>query len=128
MPTLPNALGTPQDMGVVAPDASRLIPHYEAGQVGEAMQGFGDIAGQAGNQLQDVQDRLSQAAAEQDFISRKLDIDQQFASDADYATAPQRYRQALLQALDASSQGIVGPVQRADFQQQMSRFNARALL
>jgi hypothetical protein len=96
MPRLPEALGTPQD--------------------------FSDDAGQGVDQIQDVQDRLSRAAAEQDFISKKLDLDQQFAGDTDYATAPQRYRQALLGALNDTSQGILGPVQRADFQQQMSRF------
>src|SRR5260370_236258 len=122
MPKPPEALGTPQDVGVVPPAPSRIIPHYEAGQVGGAMQGFARDLGQSANQIQDVQDRLSRAAAEQDFISRKLDIDQQFASDTDYTTAPQRYRQALLQTLNDTSQGILGPVQRADFQQQMSRF------
>jgi hypothetical protein len=95
MPRLPEALGTPQD--------------------------FGDNAGQGVDPVQDVQDRLSRAAAEQDFISNKLDLDQQFAADADYATAPQRYRQALLQALNDTSQSILAPAQRADFQQQMSR-------
>jgi hypothetical protein len=122
MPKLPEALGTPDSLGVVPPDPSRLIPRYEAGQVGAAAQGFGRDLGQAGAQLQDTQDRLARAAAEQDFISQKLDLDQQFASDPDYATAPQRYRQALLQALNQTSQGILGPVQRAGFQQQMSRF------
>ncbi|HXA70010.1 MAG TPA: hypothetical protein VNW24_06150 [Stellaceae bacterium] len=122
MPKLPEALGTPQDVGAVAPDPSRIIPHYEAGQVGAAMQGFARDLGASANQVQDVQDRLSRAAAEQDFISKKLDIDQQFAGDTDYATAPQRYRQALLQTLNDTSQSILGPVQRADFQQQMSRF------
>jgi hypothetical protein len=97
MPTLPTALGTPQD-------------------------GFGDIAGQSVSQDLDLQDRLNRAAAERDFISKKLDLDQQFAGDSDYATAPQRYRQSLLQALNDTSQGILGPAQRADFQQQMSRF------
>ena len=95
MPRLPEALGTPQD--------------------------FGDDAGQSVDQILDVQDRLNRAAAEQDFTSKKLDIDQQFASDEDYSTAPQRYRQALLQTLNDTSQGILGPAQRADFQQQMSR-------
>src|SRR5690348_2552776 len=95
MPRLPEALGTPQD--------------------------FGDNAGQGVDPVQDVQDRLSRAAAEQDFISNKLDLDQEFAGDADYATAPQRYRQALLQALNDTSQSILAPAQRADFQQQMSR-------
>src|SRR5260370_19582725 len=122
MARLPEALGTPQDVGAVAADPSRIIPHYEAGQVGAAMQGFARDLGASANQVQDVQDRLSRAAAEQDFISQKLDIDQQFAGDTDYATAPQRYRQALLQTLNDTSQGILGPVQRADFQQQMSRF------
>jgi hypothetical protein len=121
MPRLPEALGTPQDLGAVPPDPSRLIPHYEAGQVGAAMQGFARDLGASANQIQDVQDRLARAAAEQDFISRKLDLDQQFASDPDYSTAPQRYRQSLLQALNDTSQGIAGPAQRADFQRQMSR-------
>jgi hypothetical protein len=122
MPKLPEALGTPDSLGVVPPDPSRLMPRYQAGQVGEAMQGFGRDLSQAGAQLQDTQDRLARAAAEQDFISQKLDLDQQFASDSDYATAPQRWRQALLQALNQTSQGILGPVQRAGFEQQMSRF------
>src|SRR5260370_25391733 len=122
MPRLPEALGTPQDVGGVAADPSRIVPHYEAGQVGAAMQRFGDIAGQSVGQIQDVQDRLNRAAAEQDFISNKLDLDQQFAGDTDYATAPQRYRQALLQTLNDTSQGIMGPAQRVDFQQQMSSF------
>jgi hypothetical protein len=122
MPKLPDALGTPQDLGAVPPDPSPLIPHYQAGQVGAAMQGFAGDLGASANQILDLQDRLSRAAAEQDFISRKLDLDQQFASDPDYSTAPQRYRQSLLQALNDTSQGILGPAQRADFQQQMSRF------
>jgi len=122
MPRLPEALGTPQDLGAVPPDPSRIIPHYQAGQVGAAMQGFAGDLGASANQILDVQDRLSRAAAEQDFISRKLDLDQQFTSDTDYTTAPQRYRQSLLQALNDTSQGILGPAQRADFQQQMSRF------
>ena len=62
MPRLPEALGTPQDVGVVPPDASRIIPNYEAGQIGAAMQRFGSIAGQSIDQIQDVQDRLSRAA------------------------------------------------------------------
>src|SRR5215468_1336555 len=106
MPKLPEALGTSQDLGVVPPDPTRLIPRYEAGQVGAALQGFARDLGQAGAQLQDTQDRLNRAAAEQDFISQKLDLDQQFASDGDYTTAPRRYRQALLQALNQTSQGI----------------------
>ena len=122
MPRLPEALGTPQDLGAVPPDPSRLIPHYQAGQVGAAMQGFASDLGASANQIFDVQDRLNRAAAEQDFISKKLDLDQQFASDPDYSTAPQRYRQSLLQALNDTSRGILGPAQRADFQQQMSRF------
>src|SRR5260370_37643659 len=109
MPKLPEALGTPQDVGVVAPDPSRIVPHYEAGQVGAAMQGFARDLGAGANQDQDVQDRLNRAAAEQDFISKKLDIDQQFAGDTDYATAPQRYRQALLPTLHDTSQGILCP-------------------
>ena len=122
MPKLPEALGTPQDLGAVPPDPSRLIPHYQAGQDGAAMQGFASDLGASANQIFDVQDRLNRAAAEQDFISKKLDLDQQFASDPDYTTAPQRYRQSLLQALNDTSRGILGPAQRADFQQQMSRF------
>ena len=31
MPKLPDALGTPSDLGAVPPDPSRLIPRYEAG-------------------------------------------------------------------------------------------------
>jgi hypothetical protein len=122
MPKLPDALGTPDQLGAVPPDPSRIIPHYDAGQVGAAMQGFARDLGQSASQIQDVQDRLSSAAAEQDFISRKLDLDQQFAGDPDYSTAPQRYRQSLLQALNDTSQTIAGPLQRALFQQQMSRF------
>src|SRR5260370_8755737 len=81
MPRLPDALGTPDQVGVVSPDPSRIIPHYEAGQVGAAMPRFGDIAGQTGNQIQDVHDPLTRAAAEQDFISPNLAIHQPFAGD-----------------------------------------------
>ena len=95
MPKLPEALGTPDQLGAVPPDPSRIIPHYDAGQVGAAMQGFARDLGASASQIQDTQDRLSSAAAEQGFISRKLDLDQQFASDPDYSTAPQRYRQSL---------------------------------
>src|SRR5258708_39873947 len=97
MPKLPEALGTPQDVGVVAADPSRIVPHYEAGQVGAAMQRFGGIAGQSVGQVQGVQARLNRAAADADFISEKLDSDQEFAGDTDYATAAPPYRQALLQ-------------------------------
>ena len=70
------------------------------------------------------QDKIERAAAEQSFLSRKLDLDDAFAQDTDYASAPQRYAAALRQAADETTAGLAGAAQRADFHASAMRFAA----
>lgn len=114
---------------IVIPQADRPTVSYTGGQAqaaaitaGQATAGLGDEMVKAGGQIQDTQNKLARASAEQAFLSKKLDIDQQFANDPDFATAPQRYRAALQGALTQTSQGIMGASQRADFSNNMARW------
>ena len=116
------------DIPLQTPQPDRPIVSYRGGQpqeaaVGadEAVAGLGQTMQQAGATIQDASDRLQRAHAEQDFISKKLDLDQQFAQDTDYATVPQRYRAALTDAMNQSAGSIATASQRADFLGTMSR-------
>lgn len=125
MPQLPGASAVPY----VVPVPTRRQVSYTGGiaqqagvQAGQATAEFGQAEQQSGLQIQAAQDQLNSAAAEQSFLSKKLDIDQQFVNDQDPATAPQRYRSALQGVLNDSSQGLVTPTARAAFQTRMSRW------
>ena len=119
MPKLPEALGTPQDLGAVPPDPSRLIPHYQAGQVGAAMQGLGGDMAQAAGELQQAHDKQAAAEGLNQFLDKKLELDQAAQSDPNYAGAAQRYGQSLQQAAQQASAGISNPGARAEFQMQL---------
>jgi hypothetical protein len=114
---------------ILAPQMQRQLGTYQPGAVqraqeaeGAAAAQFGQAAEKTGTQLLDVQDRMNAAAAEQTFLSKKLDIDEQFAKDTDYPTLPQRYRAAMQGALNQTSQIIGSPVQRSDFTNRMARW------
>lgn len=130
MATLPGDAVSPSGtQGYISPRADRPMVGYTGGIAQRAGIGAGEAVGRLGmtgleaaNTIQDTHDKITAAAAEQDFISKKLDLDEQFARDPDYQTAPQRYRTALQQALIQSGAPITGGVQRADFQNRMARW------
>lgn len=120
MARLPTAIPTEApDLGVVQPDASRAIPSYTPGQVGEAMQVAARQIGQSADELQDTQDRLAAAQGVSAFLTKKLQLDQAAETDQDYATLPDRYSAQLQLAAQQASSGITSPVRRAEFQTQL---------
>jgi hypothetical protein len=130
MATLPGDSISPSGtQGFIAPQADRPTVGYTGGiaqragiGLGEGIGRLGMVGEEAAMTIQDTQDKLAAANAEQNFLSKKLDLDQQFATDKDPATAPQRYRAALQGALAETGQGITGNVQRVDYQNRMSRW------
>lgn len=117
-----------QDLGLVLPQADRPIVSYrggiaEEGQIaqGQALAKFGQDMSAGAGEIQTAHDKVNYASAYNTFLQKKLDIDTQFQTDKDFATAPQRYGQALQ---DASTQaGSV--IQSSDLRSQFEDTTAR---
>jgi len=115
MPTLPDAssLGrrpTPQPSLSIVSGVDD--PRNQALQ--NVAQGIGDV-GQAMLNRQDRQDELSYANAKSQFLQTKVQLDQQFKNDQDFATAPQRYQEAITKAQQDAANSIGSARYRSEF-------------
>jgi hypothetical protein len=127
MPRIPG--DAPQDITPVLPQATRPLASYQGGVAQRAGVALGETEAQAGQEgfrsaveVQNAQDRIAMAHGMQDFLAKKLQIEQQIENDPDYQTAPQRYQQALTRAAQDSGAEIRSPVMRAEFQSGLSHF------
>lgn len=123
-------------IGLQSLEPSRNIGEYRAGLEQDAAaegdaqytqaegQAFGTLAKgvqSAGTEIADAQDNINFAASYGQFLQKKLQLDQQFQSDPDYTTAPQRYSAAIQQAAQDSSKGIASSELRSQFMSRVAR-------
>ena len=127
-------LPTASDLGLPdVPVSSRPVLVYDAGIAQKAaitadqMEAQGGAAAGAGiekfgDAAQETQTKLETASAMQDFIGKKLDLDQAALTDTDYSTLPTRYRQGIADAAQSASAAISLPSARAQFMEMGSRY------
>lgn len=85
------------------------------GQLGQGEEKLGQGLGQAGagmGDLQQAQAHYQFAQANADFVTKRIDLDASLEHDQDYATLPQRYREAVTQLQQNSAQQIGNPAMR----------------
>lgn len=88
MPRLPDAA----DLGQrPAPQSSRPIARYSAGQVGDAAAGLAAVGGQIADRSAESQDRLESAYAESALLRGQLETMDELEKDNDYTTYQARY-------------------------------------
>lgn len=91
MPTIP----TVTSLKRVIPQGERPAARVRnAGAIGDAAAQFGNAVVQTGDVL-DRRARYDAAMAEEEFLSRKYELDNEIENDNDYATIPQRYDEKL---------------------------------
>lgn len=90
----------------------------------ESIAGLGSEIGRAGERYsasvasaQDQQDRLSYVYATSNLLKGKIDADEKFAQDPDYATWVPRYNAQMGKLAESYGSTISNPVLRAQFQQ-----------
>ncbi len=91
MPTIPTVTSIKR----VIPTGQRPVAVVRnAGAIGEAMADVGDAAVDLGESI-NRRARYDAAMAEEEFLSRKYELDNEIENDPDYATLPQRYDERL---------------------------------
>ncbi|MGH6714574.1 MAG: hypothetical protein ACREDC_00120 [Bradyrhizobium sp.] len=119
---MPIRMPSPEQVGLSAPTAETPISSYQGGvaaqgaiAVGQAVQRGGLEINQTGQAFQQAQDLSQVAGANSNFLQKKVQLDQQFASDTDYTTSPQRYSEALTGVLNDAANGIQNDQAREQF-------------
>lgn len=110
--------GNPNEQQQVSRAALRgsAMPEVLAGvgaEIGRAGERYGASVAKAQNE----QDRLSYVYATSNLLKGKLDADEKFASDPDYATWAPRYKAQLGKLAESYGSTIRDPALRAQFQQ-----------
>ena len=123
------SLPSPIQIGVTLPQADRPLPNFgevsdALNQRAEAAANFGRGLSQVGGAIQDVQDKLNFAAANGQFLQKKLQLDQQFETDTNYATKPQRYAQAISDIANQTASTINSADLRSEFIDRTMRWQA----
>jgi hypothetical protein len=125
---------TASDLGLPdVPVSSRPVLVYDAGiaqkaaitadqMITQGGQAAGAGVEKFGDAAQETQNKLETASAMQDFIGKKLDLDQAALTDKDYTTLPDRYRQGIAAAAQAAGANISLPSARAQFMEMGARY------
>lgn len=128
------ALPTERDLGIVLPQASRPAVVYqggiaEAGKIaeGQGLATLGKDISEGALAIQLGQDKVDYSAAYNDFLTKKMGIDEQFQRDPDYATAPQRYSQAVQDAATQAGAPIINSDMRASFSNATASMRERGI-
>lgn len=127
-------LPSPESLGLVLPQADRAPVSYTGGiaqtaqeSIGRAVSGVGDAVTKVANDYADAQDKVNYAASYSNFLQQKLQLDQKYETDTDYATAPQRYSDDLQKAASDASAGIRSAPMQAQFMDTTARMREYAM-
>ena len=102
-------------------DIQRLIPDGTApvARAGDVSVGSGlQALGGGLNQIADRRASFEVASARSDFLARKVEQDNAYDQDTDFATIPDRYETGVREARDRAAETITNPRARALFMEQ----------
>lgn len=119
---MPVRLPSPQEIGLTPLHADRPMASFQGGIAAQGAEQEGAAVAQAGQQItqtgaafQNAQDLVAMAGANSAFLQKKIQLDQQFENDTDYATKAQRYGDAIQQAANESAASIGSGQLRTQF-------------
>lgn len=118
MAKIPDAVATPDQVGIAEPQPARTRVTGFENPMGQVLdQASRQAAGVAADfqTRDDKQNLLDYSSAQSSFLQQKVELDQQFAQDKDFATAPDRYKVALQKLGDQFGQSITDPTMRNEF-------------
>jgi len=103
-----------EDIQRLIPDGTAPVARASDVSVGSGLQALG----RGLNQIADRRASFEVASARSAFLSSKVEQDNAFDNDADYATIPERYEIGVREARDLAAEGITNPRARALFLEQ----------
>lgn len=111
MPSIPRG----EDLARNIASGQSAITGYDTRAVGSGMAAAGDALSQAGTELQTKRINYQYAQAEAEFLTAKVELDNSFRQDDDYATIPDRYSSSLADAMGKASSLITDAAARENF-------------
>lgn len=104
-----------EDVTLITPSGQSALTTLDTRGVGTGLQAAGGVLADIGTQLAERRNNYQMAQAEAEFLTAKVQLDNAFNEDPDYATIPDRYGTGITSAAGKAAELISNPRLREQF-------------